>query len=99
MIKHVVLFKLKKMESDEAKLAKLSEIKLGLDRLLGIIPELKAIEVGINSNPAESYDLLLNTLFDDMKGLEVYANHPEHLKVVKVIGEVKEARACVDYIV
>nr|WP_321407689.1 Dabb family protein [uncultured Carboxylicivirga sp.] len=97
MIKHIVLFQLKAFESQDTKDAKLSEIKSELLGLKEKVTVLKSIEVGLNTNPAEQYDIALTTTFDSMEDLEIYAKHPDHLAVGKIIREVLEARACVDY--
>ncbi|MCP9612847.1 Dabb family protein [Coprobacter tertius] len=97
MIRHIVLFKLKRMESSKAKMEIMQRFKSALEALKDIIPELKSIEVGINVNSAEDYDVALVTVFDNMHDLSVYANHPEHLAAAAIIKDVKEGRACVDY--
>lgn len=97
MIKHIVSFKLKGTESE--KLSKAQEFKEALEALPGKIESLKSIEVGINCNPAETWDVVLTALVDDMEGLEHYANHPLHLAAAAIIKDCKEDRACVDYIV
>jgi len=97
MIKHIVLFKLKSFESEEAKNNKLTEIRNGLLALNTKVDALKTIEVGINCNPYEDFDIALTTTFDNMEQLEAYAKHPEHLAVGKIIREVLEERSCVDY--
>ncbi|MCU4163372.1 Dabb family protein [Carboxylicivirga caseinilyticus] len=97
MIKHIVLFQLKAFESEDTKDAKLSEIKSELLGLKEKVSVLKSIEVGLNTNPAEQYDIALTTTFNNMEDLEIYAKHPDHLAVGKIIREVLEARACVDY--
>lgn len=97
MIRHIVLFKLKRMESFKAKMEIMQRFKSALEALKDIIPELKSIEVGINVNSAEDYDVALVTVFDNMHDLSVYANHPEHLAAAAIIKDVKEGRACVDY--
>lgn len=99
MIKHVVLFKLKEFSSQEEKSLKISEIKNGLEALINLIPELKKINVGINVNSNEEFDICLETEHENMDGLKSYAVHPEHIAVAKIIREVLEKRACVDYIV
>ena len=96
MIRHIVLFKLKPFTTDAAKAAKLQEIKIGLEALPELISELKLAEVGINMNPAESFDISLVTEFDTMTDLEIYVKHPDHQAVAKIIREVLESRACVD---
>ena len=98
MIKHVVLFKMKPFASAEEKSNKLNEIRNELLGLKGKLDFLRHIEVGINANPAESFDLALITEFDSMTDLERYAIHPDHVAVAKLIGPVKDDRACVDYV-
>lgn len=97
MIKHVVLFKLKKMASPEAKNSKLQELKTGFEGLKDKINVLRSIEVGVNCNPSEFFDLILITVFDSMEHLAEYAGHPDHVAMVRKIGEVKDDRACVDF--
>ncbi len=97
MIKHIVLFQLKPFENKETKDAKLAEIKSGLLELKEKVSVLKSIEVGLNTNPAEQFDIALTTTFDSMEDLEIYAKHPDHVAVGKIVREVLEARSCVDY--
>jgi len=99
MIKHVVLFKLKEFSCQVEKGLKISEIKSGLEALINLIPELKKINVGINVNPNEEFDICLETEHENMDGLKAYAVHPEHVAVAKIVREVLEKRSCVDYIV
>lgn len=94
MIKHIVLFQFKKGEENSTDL---ELIKKSLEDLINFIPELKSIEVGINSNPNEKYDLALTTEFKDWDDLNSYVVHPEHQKVSVLIRETLEQRACVDY--
>ena len=97
MIKHVVLFKFKETLKNPEKETKITAIKDGLEALNGKIDTLKKIEVGISCNAKETYDMALTTEFDNMEGLSTYATHPEHLKVLALIKEILEERACVDY--
>jgi len=97
MIKHIVLFKLKSFDNITEKTAKLNEIKEGLLALKDKISVLQAIEVGINCNSNEEFDIALDTTFKSMNDLDTYAKHPDHLAVGKIIREVLAARSCVDY--
>ena len=98
MVKHIVLFKMKPFASAAERITKLTEIKVALENLIHTIEVLRGIEVGINLNPAEEYDLALYTTFDRMEDVAVYAAHPDHVAVAKaLIAPIKEARACVDY--
>lgn len=97
MIKHIVLFQLKTFNNEADRDNKLSEIKNALLDLKGKVDVLKSIEVGINSNPAEQFDIALTTTFNSMADLDIYAKHPDHLAAGKIVREVLESRACVDY--
>lgn len=95
MIKHTVLFKVKNL-ADKAE--RLETIKRELEQLCELIPELKEIQVGINMNPEEQWDLALEVLVENMHDLERYANHPAHQQIVKSrIAPIKVDRACADY--
>lgn len=97
MVKHVVSFKMKAFETPEQKAEKLAEIKLGLESLVSKIDVLKSMEVGINANPAEAFDLCLVSEFETLEDVDVYAKHPEHVAVAVKIREHLESRVCVDY--
>lgn len=97
MINHVVLFKLKDYSKGKKKqiIEELSELLKGLK---GKIKEVKYIEVGQNYEiDARSYDLCLISHFESNEDLDKYRVHPEHLEVVKRIGETTIERAAVDY--
>ena len=57
MIKHIVLFKFKEFSSSEEKNLKLNEIKTKLLNLKNLVSELQTIEVGINENCKEAFDI------------------------------------------
>lgn len=98
MVKHIVLFKFKEMEDTAAKKAVMQEFKLALEGLKGKISFLRFIEVGINENPKEDFDMSLITEFDSMEDLANYASHPDHVAATSIIKDIKAGRACVDYI-
>ncbi|SFV69862.1 Stress responsive alpha-beta barrel domain protein Dabb [hydrothermal vent metagenome] len=94
MLKHIVMFKFK----DENKKENLIKTKKMLEALLNKVPTLKSMEVGINiSQESRAMDLSLYSEFEDEEGLELYANHPEHLKVVEFIKSVAIASKVSDY--
>lgn len=96
MVKHVVTFKLKGSQEERSEIAK--KFKQALESLPGIIPELKSIEVGININPAEAWDICLIACADSLEDIAAYSKHPAHVDAVKIIAPHKEDRACVDFI-
>ena len=97
MINHVVLFKLNDYPADE-KAQVIDELKSLLEGLKDKIEEVKYIEVGLNYElESKSYDLCLLSHFETIEDLGKYRVHPEHLKVVKRIGETTSARSAVDF--
>ena len=95
MIKHIVTFKLR--GDKETRRAVSEEFKSALLALPEVIECLSSMEVGINENPAEDWDVVLTATIDTMENVATYANHPAHVAAATIIGPHKEARACVDY--
>ena len=83
---------------DENKQENIVKAKVMLEALMGRVPSLKSIEVGINfSEEARAMDLSIYTEFLDKASLEAYAIHPEHLEVVAFIKTVVRGSKVVDY--
>lgn len=97
MVKHIVTFKFKGSESEKKEISK--KFAEALIQLPDIIPQLISIEVGININPAESWDLVLTACADSLDDIAAYSAHPAHLNAVSIIAPYKLERACVDYII
>jgi hypothetical protein len=95
MVKHIVSFKLK--GSAEERRAVAEKFRDALMALPQQIEVLHSMEVGINENPAEDWDLVLIAVVDTMKEVEIYAKHPAHVAAASIIKDNKELRACVDY--
>lgn len=92
MIKHIVIWKFKENEEE-----KMKEFLEGLNRLKGIIPEIKNMETGVNINPKNEYDAILISEFETMEDLETYKNHPEHIKVSNLCKSIRLDRQAIDY--
>ena len=97
MVKHIVTFKL--TGTPESRHETAVAFKKALEALPEQIDVLRSIEVGINQNPAESWDVVLTAVVDNMADVEVYAKHPAHVAAASLLNGHKEARACVDYII
>ena len=95
MVKHIVTFKL--TGTPEERRAVAQSFKYALDKLPSQIDVLRSIEVGINENPAESWDVVLTAIVDKMSDVEVYAKHPAHVAAAGLLAGHKADRACVDY--
>ena len=63
------------------------------------VESLRKFEVKVNSKdaPENNYELVLICDFDDIDGLNAYQIHPEHVALGKVLSELRELRACIDY--
>ena len=97
MVKHVVMFKFKGTPEERNDIAK--KFMEALIQLPCEIPQLKSIDVGINMNPKESWDLVLTATADSLDDVAIYSAHPAHQAAVAIIAPYKEDRACVDYLV
>ena len=60
MVRHIVMFKLTEFATPADKLAKMQEIKTGLEALIDKIDVLRLIRVDFNINPEETWDVLHN---------------------------------------
>lgn len=95
MVVHIVTFKFK----EENKNANIIQAKQMLENLMGAVPSLRSMDVGVNFSTEErAMDLSIITAFESKEGLEAYAIHPEHLKVVDFIKTVVEYSKVVDYV-
>lgn len=97
MIKHIVLFRLKKQLSEDERFQVAQEFKKQIELLPCEIDFIRKIEVGLNVNPAEDFDIALYSEFDSMDDVKRYAKHPKHLAVAALLKDAKESRSCVDY--
>lgn len=92
MIKHIVMWKLKNSKKNAPAL------KAMLEGLKGKIPEIRAIEAGINFNPSDTAaDVVLYSEFDNLSGLAAYQGHPDHVKVAEFLKKVATERRVADY--
>lgn len=95
MIKHIVSFKLSGTPKERLDIAK--KFKAALEALPEKIDVLKSIEVGINENPKENWDVVLTAIVPTMSDVDVYARHPAHMAAASLLSKNKEMRACIDY--
>ena len=95
MVKHIVTFKLTGTPEERRRVAE--AFRDALLQLPSQISVLRSIEVGINANPAESWDVVLTDVVPAMADVEVYAKHPAHVAAASLLAGHKADRACVDY--
>lgn len=97
MVKHIVLFKLKEELPQVEKQDVMNRFKAAIESLPSRIPVIRKIEVGLNINPKETWNIALYSEFDYLEDVALYAAHPDHVAAGKIIADAKENRSCVDY--
>lgn len=95
MVKHIVAFKFSGTEEERRNASE--RFKEALMALPEKIDCLESMEVGINENPAEQWNLVLTAVVPTMADVEVYAKHPAHVAAAGLVKPQIESRACVDY--
>ncbi len=97
MVKHIVLFQLNPEMDVRRKAEVMDAFKAGIEALPEKIPFIRKIEVGLNGNPEEQFDIALYSEFDTMDDVKAYAVHPAHQAVAALLRDCKKNRSCVDY--
>ena len=97
MIKHIVMWKLKNEGGSEIKRLNASKLIMELEYLKNEIVQIKALKTGINFNPENEYDVVLEMEFDNREDLVIYQKHPAHQKVVEYLKTIREMKASIDY--
>lgn len=93
MIKHVVMWKFKEGEYENMLL-----FRERLLSLKGKIPEIMAMEVGVNINASDrSFDAVLISEFDSLDALKAYSANPLHVEVSKFCKSIRTQSVSVDY--
>ncbi len=97
MIRHAIMWKFK--SSDDKSPKEIAEdIKERYESMLGLVPGLKSVEVGINRNEsATAYDAILLTDFEDWEGLAAYKADPMRDEISRYVAERVDVRARVEY--
>lgn len=98
MIKHIVMIKVKDYATGEKKREVIQQLKKQIDELEGVIEQIRFFETGLNiSESAAAFDLVLTSEFDSLEDLNIYRKHPDHLKVLDTLADVKDKITVVDY--
>lgn len=97
MFKHVVMFKFRDDVPEEIRKASREEFKQGIEALTTVIPSIRSIKVGFNINPAEKWDICLESTFDSIDEIKAYGVHPAHKEVAQKLIPYIGERACVDF--
>lgn len=97
MVKHIVMFKLKETLAADVKVQVMNDFKAAIEALPATIPFIRRVFVGLNMNPAEQWDICLESEFDSLDDVKAYAVHPDHVAAAGILKDAKADRACVDF--
>lgn len=97
MVKHIVMFKLKETLSAEEKMDVMTRFKAAIEALPATINVIRKVFVGLNINESETWDICLESEFDTLEDVKLYAAHPDHVAAAGILKDAKQDRACVDY--
>ncbi|CAL4858995.1 Dabb family protein [Microbacterium sp. MM2322] len=97
MIRHVVIWKMA-ADDAETRAAHAAEVARLLDSLVGVVPAIRSLSVGVNvAVPDTNADVAVVIDLDDLDALEAYQTHPAHQQVVGYIRSVTGGRMAVDF--
>ena len=91
MIRHIVMWKFRPGTEDAAR-----DFMGKLSALYGVIPQIRAQQVGINCVEG-NYDAVLISDFDSLEDLETYKKDPRHVAVSALCKAIRTDRVAVDY--
>lgn len=96
-VKHIVIWTLSATDETE-KAEALVRIEGALTGLVGRVPSIRSLTVGINgAYPDKNGDIAVVADFDDFEGLDAYQNHPDHLEVAALVRSFVSGRSAIDY--
>ena len=92
MIKHVVMWKFRQGTEEE-----MGEFLSRLGGLYGVIPQIKAQEIGVDCAGGGNYSAVLTSVFESIEDLNAYKSDPRHVEVSALCKSIREDRVAVDY--
>lgn len=100
MLKHIVMWKFKEGANGKTAREHALWMKEHLEALVGVVPQIKSLEVGVNEIDNEgAFDAVLTVCFDNADDLKKYKVHPNHKVISEYCKEVRITRTAVDYFV
>ena len=97
MVKHIVMWNVRG-EDAAARQHNLATLKAAFESLRGCVPGLLHLEVGVDQSRIDyACDAVLYSEFTTHDALAAYAHHPEHLRVKRLLGDMRTERHQVDY--
>jgi hypothetical protein len=97
MIKHIVFWKILEKGSEADRFQAYQQFKAAVSDLQAVIPEIKQATVGYNFLTGDIFHVCIDSVFADEKDLQIYINHPEHLKLRAYLNTISYEKAIFDY--
>lgn len=97
MTHHIVMFKFRDDVSAQERDAAGKAFKHGIEALPTVIPYIRSVQVGLNVNADEKWDICLTSTFDSLEEVRSYGAHPAHKAVATELMKHIAQRACVDF--
>lgn len=98
MLKHIVMWRFVEGAEGKSCIENAQWMKEHLEALVGVVSEIRSIEVGVNCYPSETaYDAVLISTFDNIEAMNRYKVHPAHVAVADYCKKISESRVDIDY--
>lgn len=98
MLTHIVMWQFKDEAEGKTRAQNCVFIKEMLETLPSKIPFIRSLEIGINEYASSmSADMVLISEFDSKEDLDLYAVHPEHVKISEYVAKVRSNRMVCDF--
>ena len=75
----------------------MNRFKAAIEALPATIDVIRKVFVGLNINEAEQWDICLESEFDSLDDVKLYAAHPDHVAAAGIWKDAKQDRACGEY--
>lgn len=96
-IRHIVAWKFQPTAEGRTNKENALEMKRRLEELAPRIKGASCMHVGVDQTPQGHYDGVLDSVFTDLKALDAYKVHPEHVEISAFCKRVREDRIAVDF--
>jgi hypothetical protein len=98
MVEHVVMWRIKDLDEGYDTKSAAWKMKEKLESMIGKIPGLTSLQVGINENQSPAaYHICLITEHPSWNDLKAYQENPVHKEVAAFVTEISKERAIVDF--
>jgi hypothetical protein len=98
MIRHIVLFKIKDYSSESERNEAIQNVLVTFRSLIGQIPQIRRYRVEPVCLPGpSSYDVIIDSDFDNIEDLRAYQSHPAHVEAVALNKQWSDNKVVADY--